>query len=323
MPVSKVLPTEVRSSRPDVSLIVPISEQADLRNFYETYAEVLQKAGYSFEFVFVLEGDFPRLADDLSDLKRMGAPVNILALARSFGEAAALTAGFSQAMGRFFLTVPTHFQVVPEGVTDVLRSLEEGNDVVVARREPRVDSFLSRFQDTAFSLLSRRLTGVALHDLACRLTALRPEVARDIHLYGELHRFIPLLANRRGFRVSEVAVPQHPDDSRLRVFGPGVYLSRFLDLMTIYFLTKFTKRPLRFFGLVGATLFCAGFVIALTLTVQKIAGLGDLADRPLLVLGVLLMVLGVQTGSIGLLGEIIVFTHGSRHKDYRVERVLR
>ena len=132
-----------------------------------------------------------------------------------------------------------------------------------------------------------------------------------------------MLAYQRGFRMAEVDVPQHPADGQVRIYRPGVYLRRLLDLISLVFLFKFTKKPLRFFGLIGAGLFGGGFLLSSVLAVEKILGLTALTDRPLLVLGVLLMVLGVQTGSIGLLGEIIIFTHTDKIRDYSVDKFLK
>ena len=152
---------------------------------------------------------------------------------------------------------------------------------------------------------------------------MKKRVTSEVPLYGDLHRFIPLLAWQKGFRIIEVDVPQHPADSKLRIYRPGIYLRRLLDILTVVFLFKFTKKPLRFFGLIGAGLFGTGFFISLALAVQKLLGSVSLADKPLLILGVLLMVLGVQMGSLGLLGEIIIFTHARKMKDYAVAKFLK
>jgi len=148
-------------------------------------------------------------------------------------------------------------------------------------------------------------------------------VAKELQLYGDLHRFLPLLTFQKGFRILEVNVAQHVADYSMRLYKPGLYVRRLLDILTIVFLFKFTKKPLRFFGLIGAGLFGAGFLTSSVLALQKMFGMIALADRPLLILGVLLMVLGVQFGSIGLLGEIIIFTHARKMKEYAVEKFLR
>ncbi len=314
----------LEKSCPAVSVVVPVTEQRDdLADLYRAHAEVLSRTGRSFEFLFVLDGGYEESARKLKKMQALGEPIRVLSLPRSFGEATALAVGFKQARGDILLTLSAHFQVVPEGLQEVLGRLDEGQDLVVTRRYPRTDSWINRLQDYSFNSLTRWLTGVQFHDIGCRLKGMRRRVAREIDLYGDLHRFLPLLAYQRGFRVAEVSVLQHPSDSWARVFGPGVYLRRLLDILTVFFLFKFTRKPLRFFGLIGAALFGAGSFISLMLAAQRILGSTALADRPLLILGVLLMVLGVQIGSIGLLGEIITFTHARKMRDYTIGQILK
>lgn len=314
----------VEKSPMAISVIVPIVERCDdLAEIYRSHAEVLKRTGRSFEFIFIIDGGFEEAVPKLEPLAALGEPIRIIRLPRKFGEATALMVGFEQARSEILITLSSYLQVIPDGVEKILKMIEEGFDLVVARRFPRIDSWMNRVQTRGFHFLTRRLTGVDLHDLGCGLKGMRRQVAREIHLYGDLHRFLPLLAYQRGFRVAEVDIPQHPADGRTRIYRPGVYLRRLLDILTMVFLFKFTQKPLRFFGLVGAGLFGAGFIISAILAVQKILGLTTLANRPLLILGVLLMVLGVQTGSIGLLGEMIIFTHARKIKEYTIDKILR
>lgn len=307
-----------------VSVIIPISERCDdLVEVYRTHAGVLAGMGCAAEFVFVTDSRFEEAVKKLEPLVALGEPIQVVLLPRNYGEATALTVGFEQARGDILVTVPAYHQTIPEGVQRVVAAVRDGCDVAAGRRHPRLDSWVNRLQNHGFHLITRWLTGVRLHDLGCGLRALRKRVVRELPLYGDLHRFLPVLAYQRGFRVTEVPVPQHPRDAGLRVYGLGVYLRRLLDILTLVFLFKFTKKPLRFFGLIGAGLFGSGLAISGVLAVQKILGATALADRPLLILGVLLMVLGVQTGSIGLLGEMIIFTHARKLKDYAIEKVLR
>jgi hypothetical protein len=220
------------------------------------------------------------------------------------------------------LTLSSHFQTAPEGAQKVLEHLDDGYDLVVTERCPRLDSLLNRFQSRVFHALTRWLTGVQLHDLSCRLKGMRRRVAREIDLYGDLHRFFPVLAYQRGFRVAEIAVAQDPRDERPGVRSPGIYLRRLLDIVTIFFLMKFIQKPLRFFGVVGGALLGAGACISAVLSVQRLWGSTALTDRPLLILGVLLVVFGFQTVSIGLLGEIIVFTRARKIRAYPVGEIL-
>lgn len=307
-----------------ISVIVPVTERYDdLSEIYQSHSRVLKQTGRSFEFIFIIDDGFAEAAQKLETLQTSGEPIRVILLPRRFGEATALMIGFEQARGDIILTLPAYFQAVSEGLERVLSLLDEGYDMVVVRRWPRIDSWINRFQNHVFHTLTRLLTGVQFHDISCGIKGMRRRVLREIHLYGDLHRFLPLLAYQRGFRVVETSVEQHSKDTGIRVYNPGVYLRRLLDLLTLLFLFKFTKKPLRFFGLVGSALFAAGGIITLYLGFYRILGFGGIADRPLLLLGVLLMVLGVQTVSIGLIGEIIIFTHARKMKDYAIEKVLK
>lgn len=307
-----------------VSVIVSVTERCDdLADIYERHAAVLRDGRHRFEFIFVVDGGFEETTAALEPFLRKEEPLRIVQLPRAFGPATVLTVGFEQAKEDIIITLPSYRQTVPEGIERVMTLLGNGYDLVVARRHPRNDSSLNRFQSYVFHSLVRRLTGVDFHDLGCGLRGMSRRVLQEIQLYGDLHRFLPLLAHKKGFRVFEADIPQHPADTTLRLYRPGVYVRRILDVLTVMFLFKFTTKPLRFFGLIGSGLFVAGFVISAVLASQRLLSLTTLADRPLLILGVLLMVLGIQTGSIGLLGEMIMFTHARKMKEYTIRTFLK
>jgi glycosyltransferase involved in cell wall biosynthesis len=310
---------------PDVSVVVPIVERyGDLKQLYQEFAAELTRLGHSSEFIFVVDESQRSAIPVLRDLQLTeGERISILQLNGSFGESASLTLGFERARGEKILTLAAYFQVDPRGIGPALAALDEGVDLVVGRRFPRIDSFFNRIQSRLFHWFVRRLTSTDFHDISCGFRAMRRRVPRELHLYGGLHRFIPVLAMSRGFSVREMPIEQRIEDRRTRVHGAGAYLGRLLDLLTIFFLVKFTRTPLRFFGLLGLFLFVAGFLIDVGVATQKIVWNLEIADRPLLLLGVLLMVLGVQTLSLGLLGEMIIFTHARNMRDYRVAEVIR
>jgi glycosyltransferase involved in cell wall biosynthesis len=311
---------------PDVSVVVPIVERyGDLKQLYHEFAAELTRLGHSSEFIFVVDSSQRSAIPILREIQQTaeGDRLSILQLNGSFGESAALTLGFEQARGEKIITLAAYFQVEPRGIGAALAALDEGVDLVVGRRFPRIDAFFNRIQSRLFHWFVRRLTSTDFHDISCGFRAMRRRVPRELHLYGGLHRFIPVLAMSRGFSVREIPLVQRSEDRRTRVHGAGAYLGRLLDLLTIFFLVKFTRTPLRFFGLLGLFLFASGFLIDLGVATQKIVWNLEIADRPLLLLGVLLMVLGVQTLSLGLLGEMIIFTHARNMRDYRVAEVIR
>ena len=300
-----------------ISVIVPVVERADdLVSLYRSFAAELDSRGEEHEFLFVFDGGFTPPAE-LSALSQERDNVRFLRFARAFGETAALRLGIERSRGDVILTLPAYFQVKPEGVGMLLDALSDETDMVVASRSPRIDSWLNRLQSVAFNRMIAGVTDRPFHDIACGVRVIRRTVAEALPLYGDLHRFIPALALREGYRVTEVAVPQHPSNARTRLYGPGVYARRLLDIAAFFFLAKFTEKPLRFFGLVGSGFFFAGAITSLVLLVNRIEGQG-IANRPLLLLAVLLLALGVQLLGLGLVGEIIVHLRAPHRRAYRV-----
>ncbi|GJL54384.1 MAG: dolichol-phosphate mannosyltransferase [Nitrospirales bacterium] len=309
---------------PSLSIVVPVVERAhDVEAVYQVYSSILGQLPVTFEFIFVVDGGERGVMQSLEKLQKESTLVSVVPLPYYFGESMALTVGFEQATGDIIVTLPAYFQTAPEGLKNVLKLVEDGYDLVVTRRWPRVDTWMNRLQTHVFHALANRLTGINLHDLGSGLRAMKKQVAQEVSIYGDLHRFLPLLAHQKGFRLIEVDIPQHSTENQSRLYRPGVYLRRILDLLTVVFLFKFTKKPLRFFGLIGCGLFASGFCVSALLALERLLGVTALSDRPLLILGVLLMVLGVQVGSIGLLGEIIIFTHARKLKEYTIRKFLR
>jgi hypothetical protein len=194
--------------------------------------------------------------------------------------------------------------------------------MVIARRWPRHDSKLKRAQTITFHGILNFIAGCSFQDLGCGVRAFKKEIADEIPVYGDQHRFIPLLAERRGFRVKEVKVPQSNIDSAPTFYRSGTYLRRILDILTVFFLVKFTKKPLRFFGLIGSTIFAIGFLVLIYIISQRLFSGVALADRPALLLSSLFVVLGVQLIALGLIAELIIFTHAREIKEYTIDRIF-
>jgi glycosyltransferase involved in cell wall biosynthesis len=300
-----------------ISVVVPVVERADdLVTVYRTFAGVLDQRGQPYEFLFVFDGRFVP-PPELLALGQNQHPVRVLRFAREFGETAALRLGIERSRGELILTLPAYFQVQPEGIGQLLDSVEHGADMAVANRSPRLDSWLNRMQSRAFHSILGGVSQQRFHDMACGVRAMKRSVAEALPLYGDLHRFIPALALREGYRVEEVPLAQHPSDARMRVYSPGVYFRRLLDIAAFFFLAKFTEKPLRFFGLVGSVFLAAGSLISIVLFIQRVEGQG-IANRPILLLAVLLIALGVQLIGLGLVGEIIVHLRAPHRRAYRV-----
>jgi glycosyltransferase involved in cell wall biosynthesis len=317
--------TERRRADPDVSIVVPVVERhGDLEQLYREFAAELARLGRTAEFIFVVDEHLRGAVPALQEIQgSAGQEVAIVLLGGPFGESAALTTGFARARGARIVTLASYFQVEPSGLGPALQAVDDGADLVVGRRHPRIDSHFNRVQSRLFHGIVHSLTRTDFHDVSCGFKVMKRRVARELSLYGGLHRFIPLLALQRGFTVREIAVPQRQEDRATRYYGTPTYLGRLLDILNIFFLTKFTRTPLRFFGLLGAGLFALGVGIDLVVAIEKLLFSTGLSDRALLLLGVLLMVLGVQTLSLGLIGEIIIFTHARNVRDYKVAEVIK
>jgi glycosyltransferase involved in cell wall biosynthesis len=300
-----------------ISVIVPVVERADdLLAVYRAFAKELEARPEDHEFLFVFDGRFtppPELVAAAAENQGL----RLLRFARPFGETAALRLGIEKSRGDLLITLPAYFQVQPEGIGVLLDAISGGADMVVASRSPRLDSWLNRVQSRAFQSIVGGVSQQRFHDMACGVRVMRRSVAEALPLYGDLHRFIPALALREGFRVEEVSVPQHPGDARTRIYAPGVYLRRLLDIAAFFFLAKFTEKPLRFFGLVGSLFLGIGAALSLVLFIQRVEGQA-IANRPALLLAVLFMALGVQLIGLGLVGEIIVHLRAPYRRAYRV-----
>jgi glycosyltransferase involved in cell wall biosynthesis len=308
---------ERAADRRFVSVIVPVVEAVDdLTELYRSFSAALAARGNEHEFVFVFDGGYVP-PPGLAALSRERPNITLLRFARTFGETAALRLGIERSRGDLLLTLPAYFQVQAEGVGALLDALTDQIDLVVASRSPRIDSWLNRVQSVAFNRMISGVTDRQFHDIACGVRLFRRAAAEALPLYGDLHRFIPALAVREGYQVVEVAVPQHPSNARTRVYGPATYARRLLDLAAFFFLAKFTEKPLRFFGLVGSLFFAAGTVTSLVLLVNRLEG-QPIANRPLLLLAVLCLALGVQLMGVGRVGAIIVPLRAPQRRAYRL-----
>jgi hypothetical protein len=303
---------------PDVTVIVPVVERpTSLTALYREFSAPLRQAGRPFEFIFISYPWFRHLTDPLGELAAQGEPIRLMEVMQAVGETALIKVGAAAARGTFLLTLPAYFQTEASALPGLLARVEQGADLAVAWRWPRRDSLVNRLQSRVLHLLVGGVTGGRLHDVACSVRAMRREVVQEVPLYGEFARFLPVLAMREGFTVEEVQAPVHPGAMRGRVYGAGVYLRRLIDVVGLLFLLKFTEKPLRFFGLIGSALSGIGAAILVVLFFQRLAG-ESLASRPILLLAVLLMVLGIQAVALGLIGEMIVHLTASQRRRYRL-----
>lgn len=310
----------------DISVVVPLyNEEDNVQLLYDEIKGVLDTMAEQAEIVFVDDGSRDTTLAKLEVIQAGDDHVRVVSLRRNFGQTAAMTAGFDHARGGVIITMDGDLQNDPHDIPQLVGKLNEGYDVVTGWRYDRQDPFLSRkLPSQLANRLISRVTGVGLHDYGCTLKAFRREVIDNINLYGEMHRFIPAIASGMGISFTEVKV-----NHRARRFGTSKYgISRtirvVLDLITVKFMLSYATRPLHVFGTVGVVSSLLGVTIGLILTVQRqLFGIG-LANRPLLLLAVLLIFMGIQFITIGLLAELVVRTyHESQKKPiYYVRKVL-
>ncbi|MGD2245818.1 MAG: glycosyltransferase family 2 protein [Candidatus Aminicenantes bacterium] len=292
----------------DLSLVIPVYNEAEnLPILYGEIVESCQKLRKSYEIIFIDDGSWDESYMVLKRIQKDNPRVKIIKLRKNFGQTASLSAGFDHARGDIVITLDADLQNDPGDFPLFIRKIEEGFDIVSGWRKRRKDKFFSRrLPSRIANWLISCITRVKLHDYGCTLKAFRKEIIKNIKLYGELHRFIPAIASNMGVSIAEVQVNHRP-----RRFGKSKYsVFRFirviLDLLTVKFLLSYSTRPLQIFGFFGLISVLAGGIIGLILSYQRLFRNQGLADRPLLLLAILLVVIGIQFITLGLLAEIMV-----------------
>jgi glycosyltransferase involved in cell wall biosynthesis len=307
----------------DVTVLVPVLDEAGtVEELAGRVARVLDGLGVAHEIVFVDDGSSDGTSDRVRAAREADSRVKLVRLRRNFGKAAALTAGFELARGRLVVTMDGDLQDDPDEIPRLLEALEAGPfDLVSGWKQNRRDPLSKTLPSKLFNWVTSKLAQVDLHDFNCGFKAYRREVLEVVPIYGELHRYIPVLASRKGFRVGEIAVLHHPRRSGVSKYGWDRFYKGLLDLLTVLFITKYTRRPLHLFGSFGLLAFAAGFLIDLYLALRWLRG-ESLSDRPLLIFGVLLMLLGLQVLTTGLLAEMMTNKTFRRTDSYSVKEIL-
>ncbi len=311
-----------RTRRPDLSVVVGLRNQAeDVPQTFTSLRAACDRLKRPYEIVAVDDGSTDDTWRRLATAARRDRRLRLIRLRTEFGEAAALHAGIQASRGRAVAYLSGRVRVDPDGLPALVKRLDAGADFVVGRRHPRADSRLNQWVSRGFNRLVSRATGLRLRDVNSGVFVSRRDVLDRVPLYGDLVNFIPVLAAQQGYAVAEEDIGQLPGTFRQSRY-PGEYVQRLLDVLTVFFLTRYSRKPIHFMGFVGTGFAAAGLVIELYLFVYRILGFGAIAGRPLLVLGALLLVIGVQMISIGLLGEMIIFTHAGEMEPYNIEETL-
>lgn len=304
----------------DLSIVVPAYEEAaSLPELVAELHTVCRQQAWTYEVWIVDDGSRDDTWATIAQLHAEDRRVAGIRLRRNYGKSAALAAGFDHARGRYVATLDADLQDDPHELPALIAKLEEGYDLVSGWKRKRQDPLSKTLPSRFFNRVTRIVSGLPLHDFNCGLKVYRREVVEHVTLYGELHRYIPLLAKWEGFdRITEVEVQHRPRQHGQTKFGLERFIRGFLDLISVVFLTRFAARPMHFFGGLGTLSFLAGFGISLYLTLDKVIYGNYIGDRPLLLLGLLMILFGAQMFTTGLLGEMIISRRMEEEGAYEV-----
>lgn len=308
-----------------VSIVIPLyNEDENVEALHERLRKVLDSLGIEYEIIYVDDGSTDRTLPMLEQIQKQDSHVVALSLRRNFGQTAAFAAGFDFSRGDAVITMDGDLQNDPNDIPKLLELIKE-NDLVSGWRKNRKDPFLSRrLPSMLANWLISKVTGVKLHDYGCSLKAYRRDVIKNLKLYGEMHRFIPAVASWYGVRIAEVETTHYPRLRGKSKYGISRTVRVVLDLITVKFLQSFSTKPLQFFGSIGIISGFIGFLVLFYLSIEKLIFGNPIGGRPLLLLGALLIIVGIQFVGMGLLGEMIVrvYHETQRKPIYVIKKVL-
>ncbi len=290
-----------------VSILVPLyNEEESLKPLVAEIKNALKKIDINYEIIFVDDGSTDRSLEMIKEFVRVDNKIKFISFRKNYGKSAALQLGFKYLTGDAVITMDADLQDDPAEITNLLAKLDEGYDLVSGWKKVRHDPFIKKHSSKFFNYMTRLMSGIKIHDFNCGLKGYRKEVVKSVDIYGELHRYVPVLAGWQGFKITEIVVKHHPRKYGKTKFGISRFFKGFVDLLTVIFTTRYIRRPMHLFGFMGATSFFIGFLISAYLSYEWWIKGTPLYNRPLLALGALLIVVGVQFFSVGLLGEFMV-----------------
>ena len=301
-----------------LSIVIPLfDEEESLAPLTNEIKKTLKAIDIGYEVIFVDDGSRDNSLKIIKDICKQDRRFKYISFRKNYGKSAALQVGFKEVTGDVVITMDADLQDDPGEIFNLLKKLEEGYDLVSGWKKRRFDPFIKKYSSRFFNYTTRILSGIKIHDFNCGLKAYRREVVENIKVYGELHRYIPVLADWEGFSVAEITVKHHPRRYGKTKFGISRFFKGFIDLITVLFSTRYIKRPMHLFGFLGAFSFIVGLIVNAFLTYDWIMG-NPLSNRPMLFLGMLLIIVGVQFFSVGLLGEMVV-KNSFNEKEYIVK----
>ena len=311
---------------PEVSIVIPIfNEEGSIEQLVERIVEILENYNLSYEMICIDDGSQDKSPQILSELTRKYNNFKAIIFRRNYGQTPAMAAGFKYAKGKIIVTLDGDFQNDPIDIPKLINKLNHGYDLVSGWRKNRQDNAITRLLPSKIAnWIVGKVTGVNLHDYGCSLKAYRSELAADMNLYGELHRFLPALAHIEGAKITEIPVSHHPRRHGKSKYGLGRTFRVVMDLLTVFFIKKYLTRPMHVFGLFGLSSTISGILLGDYLIFLKLVLGQSIGHRPLLILAVLLVLTGIQLLSFGLLAELVMRTYHESQKRpiYRVREII-
>ena len=305
-PNQSTVSERTKSSFKKISLVIPVyNEEESVIPLSHEIRKALSKINLDYEVILIDDGSTDSSLQKLKEITKTDNRFKFLSFRKNYGKSAALHIGFKMTTGDAVVTMDADLQDDPHEIQNLLKKLEEGYDLCSGWKKKRQDPLIKKISSKFFNFVTRVISGIKIHDFNCGLKAYRREVVENVRVYGELHRYIPLLAKWQGYKVTETPVQHHPRRYGKTKFGVTRFFKGFIDLVTVIFVTRYIKRPMHFFGFLGALSFLVGFIVLGYLTFLWIQGI-PLSNRPMLFLGMLLIIVGAQLFAVGLLGEVIV-----------------
>lgn len=292
-----------------VSVVIPLlNEEESLEPLTQAIRNAFNKVACDYEIIFIDDGSTDKSLRVIKNLSNSDKKIKYISFQKNYGKSAALQVGFKRATGSAVITMDADLQDDPSEIPNLLAKLDEGYDLVSGWKKHRQDPFIKKHSSKFFNYVTRVMSGIKIHDFNCGLKAYRLDVVKRMKVYGELHRYMPVLAKWEGFTVTEIPVKHHPRRYGKTKFGISRFYKGFVDLITVIFTTRYIKRPMHLFGFLGAFSFFVGILVNLYITIEWYMGV-PIRNRPLLFLGILLIIVGVQLFAVGLLGELVAHNY--------------
>ena len=306
----------------DISVVISLlNEEESLPELCTWIVKVCNENKFSYEIIMIDDGSTDNSWSVIESLSAENKNIKGIKFIKNYGKSAAIYEGFAAAEGEVVITMDADLQDDPAEIPNLIKKMNEGYDLISGWKKVRHDPISKTLPSKLFNFVTSKLTGIKIHDFNCGLKAYRREVIEDIDVYGEMHRYLPVLAKWEGYKISEIPVKHHPRKFGITKFGLNRFFHGFFDLFTVLFLTRYKKTPLYIFGMLGFTMSFLGFLVEGYLTILKLMGQGGISQRPLFFFGILLLIVGIQLFSLGLLAEMIS-AHFTKQQEYSIKEKI-